>query len=267
MKLAIIIPFKSKTVSKSWDCACQSLYNSLLSIKNQTNSSYLALIVGHEKPEKLDDYLSDNILFTSVNFPPPDKNSSSFDILDYSLDKNKKIALGVQYLIKKKEKIGYWYQLDSDDLLSHNFVETILTHTPKPGFIIEHGYFYYQKQKRLIPENNLSVFCGSVLVIADEHMTKPQVDLTIVDNVTRKNISVVPWCRYAHFNYYNFFIEELSTNATVINKKLLCYVLANGHNISDARRNKWIIKLKQFLKPYIKGIRINKELSKQFSIL
>ena len=266
MTVAIVIPLKSQKVSKSWKEVCDSLSRSLKCLTRQTNQSYIALIVGNEKPEGIDHFLSDKIRFHSVNFPPPNNKSPNFHPLEYDFDKNKKIAVGVQILKSNFINIKYWYQLDSDDLVSNVFIEKILDYPDSPGFIIERGYFYYQKQNRLIEANNLSNHCGSIGVIADKYMTSSDKNLLEIENIEKENIKKVPWCRYAHVKYYDFFRNELNLEPIILEDRVLCYVLANGNNISDVRRNTKWIQFKQFIKPYLVGEKVNKKHTQLFSI-
>ena len=258
MKLGIVVPLKSKTVSKNWQAVCRALFSTLESIKNQTNSNYQVIVVGHECPDAFDKYQSDKIDFLSVSFPPPDKSSPTFSHKDYLSDKNQKINLGVKYLKQTSSHIDFWFQLDSDDLMSKNFIAEIAKYPESSGFIIDSGYLYYQQQCRIIYENNLTLYCGSTSVIADKYMPTPEL-------VTPENVSQIPWCRIPHMHIAKYFDEELKHPAVKFEIPLLAYVLSHGDNISDGWRNSKLKMLKAYLKPYIKGKRIDKRFLQEYA--
>lgn len=251
MTLAIIIPFKSKQVSKDWDISCRSLMGTINSLTQQSNNNFKAVIVGHELPTNINPDMYENIDFLQVDFLPPQKNSPTFTHKDYIFDKNQKITTGAIHLNKKHSDITYWYQLDADDIIAPKFVDYILNQPKASGFLLEGGYLFYQSVNRKISANNLTVFCGSTSIISNEFMTIP-------DEVDEETVLSIPWCRYPHMNFENYFIKELSKPATIIQEKLLAYVLGHGDNISDGWRNSPIKKLKAFLKPYIKGVPVKK---------
>ncbi len=255
MKLGIVIPFKSKQVSNSWSTTCDALWHTLQTIIKQSNQSFSVAVVGHEKPDFFDRIAQDNIQFVTVDAPAPDRSSANFSHRDYLDDKSLKIATGIKLL--KSQDIDYWYQLDADDLMALNFVDTISKQPKASGYIINHGYILYKNRGRVIANDDLILYCGSTSIIADAHMPTPT-------DFSTTGVNIIPWCRYPHMTFDQFFIQELDDPALVINDRLLCYVLGSGDNISDAWRDNWWKKLKAYLKPIIKGQRISKELQQQF---
>jgi glycosyltransferase involved in cell wall biosynthesis len=64
MKLAIVIPLKSKTVSNDWALVESNLKRTITSINNQTSRNFRLIVVGHEEPYFLK---ISNILKTSAS--------------------------------------------------------------------------------------------------------------------------------------------------------------------------------------------------------
>ena len=87
MRLGIVIPFKSKKVSRDWEASCTYLQRTLASIHGQTADNYSLVVVVHEKPE----FLTSNygkVNFHSLEIPPPYLGKATH--MEYVLDKNLK---------------------------------------------------------------------------------------------------------------------------------------------------------------------------------
>ncbi|MEP7702668.1 hypothetical protein [Paraglaciecola sp. 25GB23A] len=257
MKLGIVIPLKSKQISRDWKITSDTLQQSLESLKNQTLQNFEVMVVGHECPTFLQTSFGENIHFTAVDFAVPNRSAADFSHQKLIQDKNMKIVTGLKAL--QNNNISYWYQLDSDDVLRSDFIEKIAVVEGQSGAVIEGGYLIYSEQKRYIETKQMSQYCGSTSIIANDYMTIPP-------NVSPDSIKTVPWARYSHRNIKQFFSKELKQPVTLINDNILGYVLGSGDNISDRWRDSPIKALKAYLKPYIKGSKITKQFSKEFAL-
>jgi hypothetical protein len=262
MKLGIIIPLKSRQVASHWLTVCNSLKKTLNSIINQTNNNYKVQIVGHEKPDFLNDSNYSCFDFHSITeISPPTKKEGITEITQeqYTLDKNMKIAKGMQLLYSSTKDITHWFVLDADDLLNKYFMAICDKTDSSSGAIINKGYIYYANAERVIKCNELSLYCGSTGIIPIKNCTPPS-------QINENTIQKIPFCRYSHMNLGDFFTKELQTSYQKFSENLVIYVLENGENISDGYRNKWLVALKQKLKPYIKGKKVTEEIKSLFSI-
>ena len=256
MYLGIVIPLKASSVSKNWAITVQTLKDTLNSIVNQTNQNFSAVVICHDIPSELEQKFS-SIDFIKVTFLPPNKLSDDFNHQDLVIDKNLKIATGMKFLANKK--IDYWYALDSDDLISHDFVAYCQHFKNWAGIILKGGYIIYKRQNEARLIDNIDQFCGSTSLLSNQLITLPKV-------IDRQSITSIPWCRYAHMNMEQYFNNEINQPFKVIEKPLIGYVLGSGDNLSDKwRQNIWKL-FKYELIRAIKAKRINNQIRALFSL-
>lgn len=256
--LGIVIPLKSKAISRDWQVTSEALAATLRSIAQQSSKQYQAVVVGHDIPEGFEAQFP-QVTFGTVGFPPPDRSAPGFSHKELIKDKNLKIAKGLQ-LLNEYTEILYWYALDSDDLLADDFVDTVLAEAEgKAGLIIDGGYIIYQDAGRCLPIDNLSLYCGSTSVLAREHVNIPE-------QLSVEMLKGIPWSRYPHMQIASFFQTELELPFASLKKPLLAYVLGSGDNISDKWRDSPWKALKAFLKPYLKGQRIRPDFKAKFAL-
>ncbi|MBW8191625.1 hypothetical protein K0504_11305 [Neiella marina] len=256
--LGIVIPLKSKAISRDWQVTSDALAATLCSIAQQTSGQYQAVVVGHDIPEGFAERFK-HIQFATVDFAVPNRSAPDFTHKELIKDKNLKIARGLQ-LLSSSPEIAFWYGLDSDDLLADDFVETVLTEAKgRAGLIIDGGFIVYQRANRVIPIDNLSLYCGSTSVVAREYILIPQ-ELSV------EGLIGVPWSRYPHMQIAEFFKTELKLPYANLKKPLLAYVLGSGDNISDKWRDSPWKALKAFLKPYLKGRKIGASFKAKFAL-
>jgi hypothetical protein len=102
VKLGIVIPLKSQTVSRDWGAVSRCLEATLHSLDKQSCRDWLAVVVGHEKPQIPWGGLSDNITWISSEHDlPPIKHGGDFTKhadFDYILDKNRETAIAMRHL-------------------------------------------------------------------------------------------------------------------------------------------------------------------------
>ena len=258
MKLGIVIPLKSKRVSRNWKTTKDSLHRTLNSIENQVCRNFCVAVVGHEVPEDLVKIFPD-VIFESINLPVPNRKDPDFSHRTLLIDKGLKIVKGFQIL--QKHDVDYWFQLDSDDLLRDDFVETLQLVVGKSGGIIQGGYFMYFKQNKVIPTEEMVLHSGSTFIMAARHVKIPtETDLQ------EQHMKCSPLGRYPHMTIADYFAKEVKEDYVVFKKPILGYVLASGDNISDVWRDTSLKKIRSILKPYIKGQRFTKTLKKRFGV-
>ena len=249
------MPLKSRKISRNWRVTCDSLLATLKSIENQSDRNFSTIIVGHEKPEFLDHEYPD-VHFEAVKFAPPNRSSPDFKHQNLVEDKNLKIATGIVKLSAIK-KIDYWYQLDADDLLRHDFIATINSIEEAMGVVLDGGYLIYKSAKRFIPSSELSLHCGSTSIISDKIMNIPT-------TLEPADLQKIPWTSIAHSNMHSYFKRHCKDNYKVITTPLIAYTLSSGDNISDKWRGGFLNQIKSKLKPFILGKKLNNKLLKVF---
>ncbi|OZG73423.1 hypothetical protein BTA51_10380 [Hahella sp. CCB-MM4] len=246
MKLGIVIPLKSKQVSRNWQVTCESLKKTVGSLLNQTNTNFDFIVVGHECPDLLKDmsWQGKPVFHSITEIAPPNFEGVTQD--DYTKDKNSKIAKGIMLLKERNEEVEYWFPLDADDLVSKQLVSTIDSLPAVAGMILDGGFLFYNRQNRILPCSQLSQYCGSTGIIADQYINCP-------DTFSQESIRSIPFCRYSHMGLDKFFEKEAKAPYKVIQDKLVVYILSHGDNISDGYRESKLSQLKAYLKPYLKG--------------
>lgn len=258
MIFGIVIPLKSKQISRDWAVTSAALERTVQSILGQTKDNFVAVIAGHDKPDFLDSLNDERIIFTKVSFDAPDRSAPNFTNQLLINDKVLKIMAGLVAL--KNYSLSWVYQLDSDDLMRRDFIETIENKTKSSAFIIEGGYVYYEKYNRIVETDEMDTLCGSIAVIDPSTFTFPETpDL--------KYINDIPWTKYRHMNIHKFYSEVTTGTVTRLNENLVSYILASGDNFSDRWREGIVAKLKASLKPYIFGKRPATSFKAQFSLL
>lgn len=257
MKLGIVIPLKSKKISRDWSVTTGLLSGTLKSIQAQLCKDFVVAVAGHEIPDGFSERFPE-VKFLAVDIPVPNRNSPDFSHKKLIEDKNLKIAHAMCAL--KEEGVSHWYGLDSDDLLANTFVGTVLDNIgTAAGAVLEGGYFLYHDISRAIKTDAMTQYCGSTSIIADEFVVVP-------DEPCLENINSIPWSRYPHMIIHEFFNNEIQKPFSVIKEPILGYVLASGDNISDRWRDSWWKATKAKLKPFIKGQKYTKLLISTFSL-
>ena len=130
--LAVVIPLKSQKVAKNWAATSRALSATLRSLRRQTSNAFVAVVVGHECPVISE---QKGWSFHSLEIEIPELAAGGDygkrDDFDRILDKNRKIARGVQLLWGSSPT--HWFYLDADDVLDVGFVERVLS-VPSPVY-------------------------------------------------------------------------------------------------------------------------------------
>jgi hypothetical protein len=259
VSVGILIPLKSKQVSKNWNTTCLSLAKTIASLENQTNTQFDFMVVGHEPP----DFISTKTwhgqsVFHSIEEVVPPASSGATQH-DYTIDKNSKITKALMLLKKRNSAIKLWFALDADDLAHKDLVDTVCQLNEPAGVILNHGYLFYPQSNRVIKTDQFSMYCGSSGMIADKYINCP----AEFDINTMKQI---PFCRYSHMGLDAFFRNEIKQPFVSPDKALVTYILSHGDNISDDYRGSLMSRVKAWLKPYIKGRAPSQKFKEEFGL-
>jgi glycosyltransferase involved in cell wall biosynthesis len=258
MKLAIVIPLKSKTVSNDWSLVESNLKRTIQSINNQTSRSFRLIIVGHEEPSFLDDYKHrEDITFIKLSeFPPPQITGSITQSERQKLfdnDKSLKVLKGFVYLNSLVSDITHWFVLDADDLLHSSFVHNLqkLTNAEADdAIILERGYFYYEKYGVFNKSEVFSQFCGSSCILGKKLLNIPS-------SVLKENLSFILFNQVSHTAMPGYLLKN-GIKYKVPKQKLVIYVRDNGENIS-AGKIELIYKIKRFIKMKLRATYLSKK--------
>lgn len=266
MKIGIVIPLKSKKVSKDWSLTCYNLLRTLNSIANQSNANFRAVIVGHDEPEffKNSTYKTKKIIYSELEeLPPPiETTSTSANQLLYEKDRCTKILKGIRLLRELDIGIDYWFPLDADDLIHRDFVKEISSlnvNNDLDAIILNRGYIFYNSKWVFNRENNFSLYCGSSAIIHDNLIPKKL-------KITHESYQNFLFGEIPHTNMYNKLIQK-KLKVIVPKKRLILYCKDNGENISDfTSPNRIFYSLKRALKIKAKKIYFNKNLMSDFAL-
>ncbi|MBD2201179.1 hypothetical protein H6G33_01000 [Calothrix sp. FACHB-1219] len=259
MSLGIIIPLKSKQVSKSWETVSNLLACTLQSIQNQSYQDYHAVVIGHDRPDlsAFGDHLID-FLFSEFEIPPLKKGGSysRYSDFDRILDKYRKIALGYQFL--KSRDITYFMVLDADDLIHQDLTRYIFENYNSNGFILKNGYQYFRKNQKVVNRTDLDKICGSTTIIHANHI--PEIDI-----VNDQSLKLIPWCFLCHSQMESYFSSK-GTPLKNVDFPSLMYVYQHNENCSNEFVSTLKSKFRQQLKIFIHGHYINDQIKLNFAL-
>ena len=159
-----IIPLKSQTVSKDWNKTCWLFERTLRSVCNQTSTQFSVLVVCHEKPGI--DFVSPQVQYVQVNFPPPNKDNTTDDKWYFKgdIDKNRKTLMGLYFA--RNLLPNYVMVVDADDCVSNKLVKYAEKHPASNGWFFNQGYFYNQIYETLIFKyRKFNLMCGTSNII------------------------------------------------------------------------------------------------------
>ena len=263
MKLGIVIPLKSKFVSRDWGVINRNLEATLTSVISQRISCYHAAVVAHEMP----DFFRDNLetrnckLIIFDEFPPPVRGEDEMkDQLKFEFDRCSKILKGIAVLSKAHPDITHWFALDADDLVSSDFVDEIRKYQDADAIVLDKGYFYFKNTGVINISNEFSAYCGSSSILAD-HLIP-----SLPDTLDEKSFRLTPFGDISHVHMKKWLIDK-GYSVSVPDERVIMYVRDNGENISNAAYcNTWLKKTKKFIKMAIRAKRVNKIIKRSFGL-
>jgi hypothetical protein len=261
VKLGIVIPLKSKRVSRDWEAVSHCLEATLRSLGNQSSDDWVAVVVGHEKPEIRWDEVSERV--TWVEFTkdlPPLREGGSFTKhtdFDYILDKNRKTAAGMLHL--QSQAITYWFVLDADDFVHRDFVHTLVNLPKQAGWLLKSGYLWYQDLRRWMPTQQMLNLCGSTAVIGAELFEVPT-------SGRDEDLQKIPWCRMSHSDMEEFLMPHMAGADATFPIAAIAYTLSHGDNCSDEFRVSFKARLRQWIKKRISTHPLRAEFAEAFGM-
>ena len=248
MKIAIVIPLKAKKVADNWKIVEDSLFKTLQSIRQQTDSNFYACVTGHDSPH----YLTDNTtLFEHIDFVPFDElapptlcNDSSKNQEKFEKDRCAKIQSGYKYLQDKYADITHLFPLDADDLLHKDFVRTLVT-LGHSNYIIENGYFYYLSSRLVNKTTSFSTYCGSSAILSRQ--------------LIEKELEQEGRFLFKHIGHVNMrdYLDKSGISFAVPQERLVMYVRDNGENISRQVNGSFARKFKRNTIMWLKSIMLS----------
>lgn len=256
MKIAIVIPLKAKSVSNDWDTVQENLKLTLQAVANQTSNEFSALVVGHDKPEKILFEKYDNINFLKFDLQPPPKKEPGTvrNIMPFERDKFSKIIYGLCKLVESDQSITHCFALDADDLIHRDFIKTVFNKGEFQSYVIQNGYIVYKTSLLINKTNELPAFCASSAVIDIESINLPTLENLRIDNT-------IYW-QHSHVSIPKHLIE--STNCCVLKERLVMYSRENGENISEYMHLPIIKKIRRKIKAFIRSLRNSSDILKSF---
>jgi hypothetical protein len=248
MKLGIVIPFKSQRVSRDWVAVSGCLEATLRSLSRQSSDDWIAVVVGHEKPEIRWQEFSERITWlASTDALPPLRHGGCFTKhtdFNYILDKNRKTAKGMLSL--QKEVITDWFVLDADDFLHRDFVSTLGKLPHQAGWLFRSGYLWYKDLRRWMPSDQMLNLCGSTAVISAALFDVPTTGRD-------EDLHQIPWCRMSHSDIEEYLSPHLAGGDPTFPLAAIAYTLSHGDNCSDEFRVSFKARLKQWIKKRVRS--------------
>lgn len=262
MNLGIVIPLKSKRVSRQWKSVVACLEGTLNSLKNQSCDRWFAVVVGHEKPEINWGLYADKVKWVKCLKELPTLREGG-DYLNYAdfdriLDKYRKISLGMRFL-EGEDRLTDWFVLDADDLVHRDFVRVLRELPSQAGWVVERGYLWYKDLGRWKNTDRLLQFCGSTTIIRKDLFKVPQSDH---DSELKK----IPWCRLNHSEMIAFLSEKLGGASPSFPLDAIAYTLSHGDNCSDEFRSSPRQKVKLWIKKRLLTKPIESEFKEKFGL-
>lgn len=260
-KLGIVIPLKAKKVSENWETVCHNLRHTINALENQSCNTLTWKVVGHDKPDYFEtcNFKSGEFVFANES-PIPDKKAFKGDELRWAYERDRcfKIDKGLRLLIDLN--VSHYMALDADDILHRNFVKVLQEYKEYNAFLIDNGYMYFKDSDILIPNKELSAWCGSTCVIDSSLLGD--------DFITGEENSTSFFQQTSHCDYKTTLFNE-KYKSKILQENLLIYVQGNGENISreDSTDNptiKYLKKIKQKIKITLLRISNHEKILKDF---
>lgn len=218
--LGIVIPLKSKVVSKNWLDVTEALQKTLGSIQNQTIEQVMTVVVCHEVPD-IPIRHCQGFQFISVDqFPPPNVKGLERKPrqLLYEKDRTQKINIGVKALLERG--CTHIFSLDADDLIHRDFTQTIKNNASAQAILLKRGFLNFQQYNVVNYTESFDVFCGSCCVMNAS---------TVYLQRDNELYTFFEW--YSHPNYEKS-LKMIGMEYVVPEEYIVMYMREHGENIS-----------------------------------
>lgn len=260
IKLGFIIPFISKAYSRDWLLHQRLLSNTLASISNQTDQSYLCYVVTSEKQldiefdnrVKVIEYPYQRLTYDQLVGYSPD-GYIDIDHIERNYDIGKKAHYGCQIAIE--DGCTHVMKVDADDLISNRLVAHLKKYSILTNYYIPKGYAMHVNSRYLFTEDALDKINGSTNIVAVEYL--PSIDFN------SRNINDFNW-----FTSHDYLKHRLRGNgAEVISIPFRAVIYVKHHaGVSQTAHLFRLGSLKGMIKLLTRGTKITKNLIEEFSI-
>lgn len=216
--LAFLIPLKPKAKVSDWQLISHLLRNTCLSLKNQSNQCFVAIIAGHDRPLGLEKVIDEKIHFTKVNYG-----------IEVSEEKPRRDKFWkVCFAGTEAEKFNPKFHmiLDADDLVHKNLVQEVASKSDFQSIILNHGWEFDLKLKLALKRKNLHLRCGSTFILRSDTFPLP-----IEHNW--KEWSKMPHLKTPHQDMETWMLKN-KINFCYSDLPAILYIKGHGYNLSDA---------------------------------
>ena len=218
-QFTFMISLKSKRVSHDWAIVESNLQKTINTILSNKYENCRIVICGHEYPS-IEGMQSEYVDWVQADFPIPK------DSRGYPADKMKKRRLILQSL-KDKHYSGYVVPCDADDWIHKDFCRYISALEDKDLFVLDAGCLVNLSNKEAwIRPKRFYIGCGTSSVVRFDAATATQFSDFSSKNEPPYNLL---------FGGHGDVIQKADELALAYEKvclPLVCWVLANGENIS-----------------------------------
>ncbi len=163
--VAFLIPMRPRTDERVWTLACELLEQTLSSFLAQSNTHWIAVIAGHDRPVFMDRLVDPRVQFYIVDFDPLPGGSA---IRDGSWKK--------AFAAMKAAPFNPRFHMafDADDLAHRDFVATLARTPDVPAVVFDRGWEFDLGLRKALARNHLADLCGSTVAYSCEHFPMPQ---------------------------------------------------------------------------------------------
>jgi hypothetical protein len=146
------------------------LFNTLLSVCNQSDRRFKVVVVCNQVPNFTDGRLAEFVEYVPVDFPPlqeaPTIGDNGPKPRDQSLKMDKGLKLLIGIAAAQRFNPDYIMLIDSDDYISSG-ISRFVNSSDKTanGWFVRDGYILYHDTMRLYPEHDFNQKCGTSLII------------------------------------------------------------------------------------------------------
>ena len=248
-----LTPLAAKKSVVNWELTCDLLHRTIQSLQNQTCSEFRSIICCHDIPQFAEG-LDERFQFVEHPFNPPE------DARTISGENN-----GVRDMMLKRDVALYFadpdpgdflFLLDADDLLHTDVVREIVALPETNGVLLNSGYEFCQRSKRLLQRSNMVSRSGTSFALSGRLVVPPS---SLDEEDLKKTLYHSVW----HSNVIEY-LEEGSHPHTYLEGERVIYRTNTSLNHSDwFRRGKLIRTAKHRLK-YMLGRRVTPEDKKNF---
>jgi hypothetical protein len=250
------IPFGARCATPDWDQACASLAHTIRSALNQSDSDCYVGVCCHDIPALPVD-IRDSVNLVAADFPPPTGRNK-----EMYADKS-----------RKREKLagilsemggGYFFGLDSDDLVSRDLVAYARDRADANGYLVDSGYVLNACTGTLAPvpgawgDRPFHQVCGSCAILKLSRSELPGGELF------RRHEGL--FCQMRQHGRYGVDATAIGRPLNPIPFPAVVYVLNTGNNISYALERDSVRQAQIHCDIDRNAVPVSRELAEQFGL-